>query len=101
MGPGDKLSMNNSLQEAVRQYQDGLYKICQLIVKSGNAGRRGVLDWFSAVLAQNQKRKAMQVDPATVASDGFMYNVVGVLNRFAGPFIDVHGSKVLYLSSNS
>jgi ubiquitin conjugation factor E4 B len=52
------------------------------------------LDWFAAALAQNEKRKALQVDPATVASDGFMCNVVAVLNKFAEPFVDVQGKKV-------
>ena len=94
MAPGDRLSMTNSIQEAVRQYQNGLHKICHLIVTSGDHGRRGVLDWFSAALSQNQKRKALQVDPTTVASDGFMCNVVAVLNKFAEPFVDLHGKKV-------
>jgi ubiquitin conjugation factor E4 B len=99
MTPGDRLSMTNSIQEAVRQYQTNLYTICNLIVRSGNHGRRGVLDWFSAVLSQNQKRKALQVDPTTVASDGFMYNVVAVLNKFAEPFVDIQGKKVLHLKT--
>jgi hypothetical protein len=94
MAPGDRLSMTNSMQEAVRQYQNSLHKICHLIVTSSNNGRRGVLDWFSAVLAQNTKRKALQVDPTTVASDGFMVNVVAVLNKFAEPFVDVRGTRV-------
>lgn len=87
--------MTNSMQEAVRQHQNSLHKICHLIITSSNQGRRGVLDWFSAVLAQNQKRKALQVDPTTVASDGFMVNIVAVLNKFAEPFVDILGKKVL------
>ena len=94
MTPGDRLSMTNSVQEAVRQYQNSLHTICNLIVRSGSHGRRGVLDWFSAALSQNQKRKALQVDPTTVASDGFMCNVVAVLNKFAEPFVDLQGKKV-------
>ena len=94
MGRVDKYSMNTSIQEAVRQYQDSLHRIVHFIVKSGNVGRRSVLDWFSAALSTNTKRKALQVDPATVASDGFMYNVVSVLNRFASPFVDVQATKV-------
>jgi ubiquitin conjugation factor E4 B len=94
---GDKMSMGNNIQEAVRQYQDNLHKICTAIIKSGDKGRRGVLDWFAVVLGQNQKRRALQVDLATVATDGFMYNVVGVLNRFAAPFIDINGTKVSML----
>jgi ubiquitin conjugation factor E4 B len=94
MSRGDKISMTNSIQDAVRQYQSYLFQICNFIIKSGTRGRRGVLDWFSAVLAQNEKRKALQVDPATVASDGFMCNVVAVLNKFAEPFVDIQGKKV-------
>ena len=94
MTPGDRLSMTNSMQEAVRQYQGSLHRICHLIVTSGNSGRRGVLNWFSAVLGQNHKRKALQVDPTTVASDGFMVNVAAVLNKFAEPFVDIQGKKV-------
>jgi ubiquitin conjugation factor E4 B len=94
MSHGDKVSMTNSIQDAVRQYQNYLFQICSFIIKSGNTGRRGVLDWFSAVLSQNEKRRALQVDPATVASDGFMCNIVAVLNKFAEPFVDVQGRKV-------
>ena len=97
MSQGDKISMVNNIQEAVRQYQDNLHKICTAIIKSGEKGRRAVLDWFAAVLEHNRKRRGLQVDPATVATDGFMYNVVGVLNRFAAPFVDNNRTKVSIL----
>ena len=93
MTPGDRLSMSNSVRDALRQYQEYLFKICNYIIKSGIHGRRGVLDWFSAALSQNEKRKALQVDPATVASDGFMVNIVAVLNKFADPFISITANK--------
>lgn len=101
MSRGDRLSMVTSFQEAVRQYHDALFKICSFIVKSSPQGRRGMLNWFSTVLALNQKRKALQVDPTTVATDGFMHNVVAVLNKFAEPFVDIQGKKVFHLSTNS
>jgi ubiquitin conjugation factor E4 B len=78
-------------------YQGYLFKICSLIIKSGPHGRRGVLDWFSAALTQNEKRKALQVDPALVASDGFMCNIVAVLNQFAEPFVGIKADKVRFL----
>jgi len=90
----DKMSMTNNIQEAVRQYQDHLFKICQFIIRSSNEGRRGMLDWFSAALAQNIKRRALQVDWATVASHGFMINIVAVLSKFSEPFVDIFGKKV-------
>jgi|SRR5271156_2682848 len=95
----DKTSMANTVQEAVRQYQDSLFKICELIIRSSNEGRRGMLDWFSAALAQNIKRRALQVDLTTVASDGFMINIVSVLNKFSEPFIDIFGKKVPFYPS--
>jgi len=94
MSPGDRQSMTNSMQEALRQYQANLFRICDLVVRSGMEGKRAVLDWFAEVLVTNTKRKAMQVDPTSVASDGFMLNVVAVLNKFAEPFIDIHCKRV-------
>ena len=94
MSPGDRQSMTNSMQEALRQYQANLFRICDLVVRSGTEGKRAVLDWFAEVLATNTKRKAMQVDPTSVASDGFMLNIVAVLNKFAEPFIDIHYKRV-------
>jgi ubiquitin conjugation factor E4 B len=94
MSPADRQSMAKSMQEALRQYQSQLFRICELIVRSGPGGRRGMLDWFAEVLGTNGKRKALRVDPTTVASDGFMLNVVAVLNKFAEPFIDLQCKKV-------
>jgi ubiquitin conjugation factor E4 B len=95
MTQGDKVSMSRSIQESLRIYQDYLFKICSLIIKSGPHGRRGVLDWFSAALTQNEKRRAIQVDAALVASHGFMCNVVAVLNKFAEPFVGIKADKVI------
>jgi ubiquitin conjugation factor E4 B len=103
MTPGDRISMSKTVQEALRRYQDYIFKICDAIVRSGPSGRRGMLDWFSAALGHNQKRKALQVDPVTVASDGFMINLVAVLNKFADPFVDIMAKRVyiLVVSVNS
>jgi ubiquitin conjugation factor E4 B len=85
---GDKQFIPSPIQEALRQYQTYLFEICLGIIKSGDCGRRGVLNWFSNAISQNKTRKAVQVDPAAVASDGFMCNLVGVLNRLAAPFVE-------------
>jgi hypothetical protein len=82
-----------SIQEEIQAYQKQLHTICYSIVCSSHKGRRGVLDWFSAALSWNKKRLATQTDPPTVASDGFMCNVVAVLNYFAKPFLQ-DNSKV-------
>jgi ubiquitin conjugation factor E4 B len=94
MSPGTQASSITSIQSGVQAYQKQLHKICHSIINSGDNGRRRLLDWFSAVLAMNNKRATLGVDPATVASDGFMCNVVAVLNRFSKPFIEPQQSKV-------
>jgi ubiquitin conjugation factor E4 B len=76
-----------SIQEEIQAYQKQLHTICHSIVCSSHKGRRGVLDCFSVTLSRNKERLATQTDPATVASDGFMCNVVAVLNHFAKPFL--------------
>ena len=98
MTPANRVSMSKNVQESLHRYQDYIFKICDAIVRSGLSGRRGMLDWFSAALALNTKRKALQVDPATVASDGFMINLVAVLNKFADPFVDIQAKRVSSLN---
>jgi ubiquitin conjugation factor E4 B len=80
-------SQLTSIREEIQAYQKQLHTICHAIVCSSDKGRRGVLDWFSAALSRNKKRLATQTDPTTVASDGFMSNMVAVLNHFAKPFL--------------
>src|SRR2546423_15445766 len=46
-----------------------------------------MLDWFNTALSWNKQRRVSEVDPTMVASDGFMYNLVSVLNIFAVPLL--------------
>jgi Ubiquitin elongating factor core len=84
----DRLCATASIQEDVRRYQDYLFEICKAIIKSGVSGRRGVLDWFSAALEQNRDKKLPITRATSVASHGFMCNLVAVLNLFAAPFVE-------------
>jgi ubiquitin conjugation factor E4 B len=54
-----------------------------------------VLDFLARALQLNLKRGGMHVDPAIVASDGFMINLQTALLRFAEPFLDANFSKVV------
>jgi ubiquitin conjugation factor E4 B len=94
MSQEEQESQLTSIREEIQAYQKQLHTICYAIVCSSHKGRRGVLDWLSAALSWNKKRLAIQVDAATVASDAFMCNVVGVLNHFTKPFLDDQHSKV-------
>jgi ubiquitin conjugation factor E4 B len=53
-----------------------------------------VLNHFAKVVQINTKRGGMQVDPATVASDGYMINMQAALLRFVENFVDAKFSKV-------
>jgi ubiquitin conjugation factor E4 B len=94
MSQEEQESQLTSIREEIQAYQKQLHTVCHAIICSSDKGRRGVLDWFSAALSWNKKRAAILVDAATVASDGFMCNVVAVLNHFTQRFLDDRHSKV-------
>lgn len=74
--------------------QLSLYNIFDRIVRSGPEPREAVLKLLAQLIQLNAKRGAMQVDPASVASDGLVINTQAVLLQLAGPFIDAQFSKV-------
>lgn len=69
------------------------------MVRSGPPAREAVLNYYARVIQLNLKRGGMQVDPETVASDGYMINLQATLLRFAEPFMDAKYSKVTSNSS--
>ena len=71
-----------------------MFTIINNIVRSGPAARESVLAYFAHILRLNEKRAQMQVDPQTVASEGFMHNIAAVLLDLCDPFMDVKASKV-------
>ncbi|CEI90732.1 hypothetical protein RMCBS344292_05047 [Rhizopus microsporus] len=71
-----------------------MFNVCNSIVRANPEARDRLLDYFSYVIQLNEKRAQMQVDPQTVASDGFMHNITGVLLMFSDPFLDVRASKI-------
>jgi ubiquitin conjugation factor E4 B len=52
------------------------------------------LSFFAEVVKRNVKRSGMRVDHRTVASDGYMMNMQGMLLRLFEPVMDVTYSKV-------
>jgi ubiquitin conjugation factor E4 B len=84
--------------DIARSLQQSVFTILNGIVRSGPQPREAVLDYFARALQLNLKRGGMHVDPATVASDGFMINLQSALLRFAEPFLDANFSKVLALA---
>ena len=64
-----------ALRMTLSTHQDELYAIVNAVIRSSKISREKLLDWFAFTLNKNHKRRAMQVDPKTTSSDGFMINI--------------------------
>ncbi|KAL3959704.1 hypothetical protein ACCO45_004821 [Purpureocillium lilacinum] len=84
----------DSLRLTLRAHQDDLFVIANAFIRAGPETRSLTLNWFAYIMNMNHKRRAIQVDPREVASDGFMLNVTAVMDRFCEPFMDNDFSKV-------
>lgn len=76
-----------SLRATTAVLQSQLFDIANALVRQSVGSREALLGYFAKALNLNKKRHALQVDAATVSTDGFMVNITAVLNRFADPFI--------------
>lgn len=93
----DKARIRNaqdSLRMVIRTHQDDLFAIANAFIRAGPDTRSRTLDWFAYIVNMNHKRRALQVDPREVASNGFMVNVTTILDRFCEPFMDSDFSKI-------
>ncbi|KAH9179139.1 ubiquitin elongating factor core-domain-containing protein [Lactarius sanguifluus] len=90
----DVESSQSSLRGTLKSLQSTLFQIFNAIVRASPECREAVLAYFARVISLNLKRAGLQVDHATVASDGFMMNVHLVLLRFAEPFMDAQYTKI-------
>ncbi|KAK2808847.1 hypothetical protein FQN50_004323 [Emmonsiellopsis sp. PD_5] len=93
----DQGSILNS-QRAVRMMQQllnsELLDIINQLVRASKSARERVLDWFAATVNLNHKRRALQVDPRLVSSDGFMFNITTCLDQLCEPFMDATFTKI-------
>lgn len=71
-----------------------LLDVINHMIRASKEARDRVLDWFGTALNINHKRRAMQVDPAQVSSDGFMFNLTTCLDQLCEPFMDATFTKV-------
>ena len=85
-------------QEALRltlqTHQRDLLDVINHFVRASPISKNRTLDWFAWIVNSNHKRRALQVDPAAVSSDGFMMNVTVVLDGLCEPFMDTTFSKI-------
>lgn len=84
----------SALQLTLTAHQFDLRDIVNAFIRASLGTRHKLLDWFAYIMNSNHKRRAMQVDPKQVASDGFMVNVTVVLDHLCEPFMDTTFSKV-------
>ncbi|TDL23245.1 hypothetical protein BD410DRAFT_747294 [Rickenella mellea] len=99
-------SSNASLRGTLKSLQSSLFQIFNAFVRVSPESREAVLQYFSRVVSLNVKRRGMQVEFDTVASDGFLVNLQTLLLRFAEPFMDATYSKIdridpLYLARSN
>ncbi|KAF9030215.1 hypothetical protein BDZ89DRAFT_1091648 [Hymenopellis radicata] len=87
-------SSYSSLRGTLKSLQSSLYGIFNTLVRASPQSREPVLDYFARVIKLNVKRTGMQVDPATVATDSFLFNLSAVLLQFAEPFMDANYTKM-------
>ncbi|KAH7320878.1 ubiquitin elongating factor core-domain-containing protein [Stachybotrys elegans] len=91
---GRIINAQEALRMVLRAHQDDLFLIANAFIRASPDARNRTLDWFAYIMNSNHKRRALQVDPREVASDGFMMNVTTILDRFCEPFMDNDFSKV-------
>jgi ubiquitin conjugation factor E4 B len=90
---GHKRSAQSALQMTLKAHQGDLTSIVNALVRVKDA-RNQTLDWFAFIVNKNHMRRALQVNPKDVASDGFMVNVTAVLDQLCQPFMDSTFSKI-------
>lgn len=64
------------------------------ILHASTEAKNRFLDWVATALNINHKRRAMQVDPEQVASDGFMFNLTSTLDKLCVPIMNIDFRKI-------
>ncbi|TPX46860.1 hypothetical protein SeMB42_g02682 [Synchytrium endobioticum] len=99
--PGDVRTAQKALRDLSGTLTKTLHDIVMAIVKAAPkaAGsepdsKEAVLKYFANGINSNSARGKLHVDRQTVATDGFMCNIVNVLLRMSEGFIDTKYSKI-------
>ncbi|ODV90685.1 hypothetical protein CANCADRAFT_2415 [Tortispora caseinolytica NRRL Y-17796] len=94
MSPSAIESARNTIAHEQQAVSNVLFNISDKIVRASPSSRNALLNFFAVALNMNHKRRALQVDASTIATEGFMLNLTSILARFASPFIDATFSKL-------
>jgi len=76
-------SVGRELQQDLEILRTSLHKLFHAILANSTT-RDALLSYIQEVLARNHKRQQLQVDERRVAGDGFMLNVVSVMQMLSG-----------------
>ncbi|XP_022090328.1 ubiquitin conjugation factor E4 B-like isoform X2 [Acanthaster planci] len=74
--------LNDSLQHHLHFIRNELHEIIHSILVNSES-REAMVKYFAAVIKRNHKRAQMQIDESLVAGDGFMLNLLVVLQRLS------------------
>ncbi|KAJ5215961.1 uncharacterized protein N7498_002368 [Penicillium cinerascens] len=88
------LTAQRSLRMTQQIISSDLLDIINHMIRASKEARDQVLDWFATAMNINHKRRAMQVDPTQVSSDGFMFNITTCLDQLCEPFMDASFTKI-------
>ncbi|KAJ5483428.1 hypothetical protein N7530_002674 [Penicillium desertorum] len=83
-----------SLRMTQQMLSSDLLDVINHLIRASKEARDRVLDWFATAMNINHKRRAMQVDPEQVSSDGFMFNLTTCLDQLCEPFMDAAFTKI-------
>lgn len=92
--PSSILSAQRAMRMTQQLHSSDLLDIVNHLVRASKAARESVLNWFAASVNINHKRRALQVNPEEVSSDGFMFNITTCLDQLCEPFMDAAFTKV-------
>lgn len=88
------MTAQRSLRMTQQMISSDLLDVINHMIRASKEARDRVLDWFATALNINHKRRAMQVDPEQVSSDGFMFNLTTCLDQLCEPFMDASFTKI-------
>ncbi|KAJ3028979.1 UNVERIFIED_CONTAM: hypothetical protein HDU68_000419 [Siphonaria sp. JEL0065] len=91
---GDVESAMSNLRGTISTVQTTLHGIVMALIKAGPNCREAVLKFLGEAISVNHARGRMQVDPKTVGTDGFLFNIGKVCLSLAEPITDVNFSKI-------
>ncbi|XP_046429762.1 ubiquitin conjugation factor E4 B [Neodiprion fabricii] len=81
--PATDKSINLTLQQELESTRSSLHKMFHAILANSSSCREATLAYLAALLRHNEKRAQIQTEEFALAGDGFMLNLLSVLQMLA------------------